>query len=77
MESVITTKSHIKAVTAGQFNKEKNYLLNKLSGELVKTGFPYDFKNKTSESRWESCSFQFKGDICTKLMKLSNNSDIR
>ena len=65
--------------TSGQNFKERDYWLSKLSGKLVKSTFPRDVKkiafNKPQEI--EALHFSFPGELSTKLMKLSNNSDYR
>jgi len=64
----------------GRFTREKDYWLSQLSGELVKTHFPYDFKPKDTAASGESpgiVKFDLNGDLFAKLMKLSNGSDPR
>jgi amino acid adenylation domain-containing protein len=70
-------KSHEKTIAAGQLNKEGEYWLKKLSGEWIKTGFPYDYEKKLQESHNQAVEFRLTGDIFLKLLKLSNQSDIR
>ncbi|HLP46093.1 MAG TPA: amino acid adenylation domain-containing protein [Candidatus Kapabacteria bacterium] len=72
-------KAHEKSVVASQLNKEREYWLNKLSGAGAKSSFLYDYEKKPQESerRQEAIRFQLTGDIFSKLMKLSNQSDIR
>ena len=65
------------SVAAHQSIKEREYWLNKLSGELTKTAFPHDYRKKSGECRLETFQFQWTGDLFLKLMKLSNNSDQR
>ena len=68
----------ISVVAASQHIKEGEYWLNKLSGELVKSSFPYDHKKiGTNKDIYNSVQFDFSGDIYTKLTKLSNGSDSR
>jgi len=58
--------------------KEKNYWLQKLSGDLMKSAFPYDRKKvEQDERRLKVINFEFTGEPFEKMMKLSNNSDLR
>ncbi|HLP61101.1 MAG TPA: condensation domain-containing protein, partial [Candidatus Deferrimicrobium sp.] len=65
-------------VIAAQQTKEKKYWLNKLSGELVKSNFYYDSipKNVDVKSSGKE-EFRFTGDLFSKFLQLSNNSDLR
>lgn len=60
--------------------KERNYWLNKLSGELEKTTFPFHL-GKTGkhhpEPELNALNFDICGELFSKLMRLANNSDIR
>jgi non-ribosomal peptide synthetase component F len=62
---------------AHQRIKEKKYWLEQLSGEVVKSFFPYDRKEPDTKPSYRSTTFEFSGDTFEKLMQLSNNSDIR
>ncbi|MCP4220512.1 MAG: amino acid adenylation domain-containing protein, partial [bacterium] len=64
---------------ASQYVKEENYWLNKLSGDLVKSGFPYDGpgKNTDEQEKRERVALQLDGEVFQKLNQLSNGSDIR
>ncbi|HLP45552.1 MAG TPA: amino acid adenylation domain-containing protein, partial [Candidatus Kapabacteria bacterium] len=68
-------------LAANQKLKEKNYWLNKLSGDLVKSSFPFDYKqpwHEKSISRYENpgkVNFNFSGELYEKLMQLSKSSD--
>jgi amino acid adenylation domain-containing protein len=71
------------ALAAEQKVKEKEYWLNKLSGDLVKTGFPYDYKvqyqNKTqafSQSGMQVETFRFSQTLFSKAMKLSKGKSV-
>ncbi len=60
---------------ANQYGKEKEYWLNKLSGELLKTSFPYDYKKtRYDQPEINKVSFQLSGELYSKLMWLSNES---
>ena len=61
------------ALAASQYGKERDYWLNKLSGELIKTRFLYDSSN--TGYRLKTCHFSLKGELFEKLMKVSKTSD--
>ncbi|MCP4149894.1 MAG: amino acid adenylation domain-containing protein, partial [bacterium] len=68
------------AVVASQFIKEKEYWLNKLSGESVKCVLPVDFKKsegKGTKPVFDEVKFNLEDQYFTHLMKLSSNSDSR
>jgi amino acid adenylation domain-containing protein len=66
------------AVAASQKTKEKDYWLNKLQGELVKSGFPYDRKMaRNADIAKEQYPFTLPQTSCQRLIQLSNNSDNR
>jgi amino acid adenylation domain-containing protein len=62
------------AFTAAQGSALEDYWINKLSGDLVKTCFPYDYPRKNNERRLERMDFKITGNLFTRLMKLSNRS---
>jgi amino acid adenylation domain-containing protein len=64
-----------KSVAAKGFLKEENYWLDKLSGEISRSFFPYDY-NKLSPNPPQNRAFEFKftGELHTKLEKLRNGS---
>jgi fengycin family lipopeptide synthetase D len=68
-------------VAASQFNKERDYWLTRLSGELVKSSFPPSFqqpapqKPGTAANNMQTVTFRFEGDLFTRLMKLRNGLD--
>ncbi|UCH93630.1 MAG: amino acid adenylation domain-containing protein, partial [Candidatus Aminicenantes bacterium] len=68
------------ALAANQNIKERDYWLNRLSGDFVKSNFPYDFKvnddNKTNQGMGE-VRLECPGDLFEKLMKLSRGIDIK
>ena len=65
-------------IAAGQNTREKEYWLEKLSGELAKCNFPYDFKKSTNGRRIkDTLESQFSGELFLNLMKLSNGADTR
>lgn len=72
------------AVAAGAHSEEKKYWLDKLSGALVKSSFPYD------EIKWRTgtdtdadagtaspIKFSITGELFSRIMKLGNDSDVR
>lgn len=67
------------SLSGSQNIKEGNYWLEKLSGELQKSCFPYDrqpgAKSRTGKVREKP--FQLNGEILTRLKKISSGSDIR
>ena len=67
-----------KAFAASQFERERKYWLNKLSGEPVKSSFPPDFKTagETGENV-ETVTFEFPAVLFERLMEIINNSDPR
>lgn len=72
------SKSGIAAVAASQHTKEKEYWLEKLSGNLIKTGFPYDNKKITNNNdTLNTVKFSFGNELYSRLIKLSNRSDSR
>jgi amino acid adenylation domain-containing protein len=65
-----------RAIAAGHHNKERDYWLEKLSGELVKSTFPYDHKGIPDiERRTRKIDFTLSGEVSGQLMKLSNGFD--
>ncbi|MGE5340609.1 MAG: amino acid adenylation domain-containing protein [Candidatus Omnitrophota bacterium] len=70
----------IRSIAAGQNTKERDYWLSRLSGELVKTAFPYDAVNDSMNGNSDSpgiFSFQLSDAVSASLVKISNKSDIR
>ncbi len=66
------------SIIAGQSLKGKKYWLEKLSGELVKSTFPFDYRTMSAADRKTYREdFQLTGQVYDQLMKLSNGSDIR
>jgi surfactin family lipopeptide synthetase A len=66
---------------AHEFTKERDYWLNKLSGEPVKSSFPYNSKKRAANQGGANTpgtvKFKLKGELFSKLMKVSNGSDAR
>jgi hypothetical protein len=69
-----------KAAAASQLDRERDYWLKKLSGQLVKTDFPYDHMNIpgiSNETQRETVPFTITGEVWENLSKLSNGSDAK
>ncbi|MCP4153755.1 MAG: hypothetical protein GY757_38875, partial [bacterium] len=64
------------AVAANQFTQERDYWLNKLSGDLIKNRFTYDFPKAEGRETLKH-AFTFTGELFEGLMKLSNGFDPR
>lgn len=67
-------------VAANQHTEERNYWLNKLSGDIVKSSFPVDNKkdsgtNRQNETQNGSVTFTISGELFVNLDKLSSGSD--
>ncbi|MCP4146553.1 MAG: AMP-binding protein, partial [bacterium] len=72
-----TNLSGAEAIAATQKKKEREYWLEKMSGELSESSLPVDFK-KTAAKEYTPAKIKFDiGDTYTPLMKLINNSDAR
>lgn len=64
------------AAAASQFSRERKYWLNKLSGELVKTGFPFNRHNTMVKDRqMDIFTFSITDEVLSKVLKLSNTSN--
>ncbi len=64
-------------VAASHYGKEKDYWLQKLSGELVFSHFPYDNSISFDGRDTQHLSFEIKSDVCSRLLEISNGSDVR
>ena len=68
-----------------QFSKEKDYWINKLSGDLVVSCFPcdyyktgrYDDKAGGHKIKTSNVKFRIEGELLNSLIKISGNSDSR
>ncbi|MCU0287954.1 MAG: hypothetical protein MUF15_16375 [Acidobacteria bacterium] len=66
------------AIAAGQKMKEREYWLNQLAGDLVKSSFPRVRRKAVSEQPLtHSKDFSIPADITRKLIELGNGSDFR
>ncbi len=64
--------------TSSIVDKEREYWLNKLSGNLVKCNFPYDYDYPGKESAHpgkKAYGFRLPHDLGSRLSHLANNSD--
>ncbi|MGE5342196.1 MAG: amino acid adenylation domain-containing protein [Candidatus Omnitrophota bacterium] len=67
-------------IAAGKRVKEKEYWLEKLSGEWVKSSFPTTSakgKAEKNETIWDTVSITYNKQTCSDLIKLSGDSNIR
>ncbi|HLP58245.1 MAG TPA: AMP-binding protein, partial [Candidatus Deferrimicrobium sp.] len=64
-------------IAAGQYSKEKEYWLSRLAGEPEPTGFQADYAPGLEGRSPAEVSLELPGEIVLKLLKLSNNSDLR
>jgi len=65
-------------IAAAERKKEKEYWLNKLSGNLVKTSVPYDYNQPTPSGRqMKSRRFTISDELYLKLSEVMNQSDVR
>lgn len=62
----------------GQFAKEEQYWLSKLSGDLIKCTLPYDYK-KTEKRKvdFDEVTINFTEELNANFMRLRNGSDAR
>jgi len=76
----MTRLSDIEAITADRKDKERDYWLNKLSGDLAKVYFPADspYKDEQGGTQRQSSptcySFTLEGELFAQLIKISKNS---
>jgi amino acid adenylation domain-containing protein len=61
-------------IAANQNKREKDYWLDRLSGEAEKSVFHYDEPGEAGESQY---GFELSSEVFAGLMKLSNDSDVR
>ncbi|OYD09084.1 non-ribosomal peptide synthetase [Paludifilum halophilum] len=64
-------------IAADQKKKEREYWLEKLSGEWRKSRIPYDKKGRGEAPEREALSLRFSGETQAGLLKLANGSDLR
>jgi amino acid adenylation domain-containing protein len=75
----IRNLSEKEVFVAGQYKKEKMYWLDKLSGNPVKSNFPYDHKKtgKNSEPEMNTVRFALEGEVFASLMDITYGLDHR
>ena len=62
-------------IAARQKVKERDYWLDKLSGNPVISNFFYDNKMDGNKKNRETIDFKLQGDVFLKLMEFSKGSD--
>ncbi len=68
------------AFIASEYTREREYWLNKLSGDWVKGFFPYDYKKTAAnenESKTGTLKFRFPPELFSKITRAMNRSDSR
>ncbi len=60
---------------ASQNIKEKNYWLNKFSGEPVKVGFPYNYQRYGNRRSMEAVEFRLTGELFSQLSERIKGKD--
>lgn len=60
---------------SGKYNKERDYWLNKLKGEVIMGEFPADFK-RSGEKKYENQKCIISGDTFQKLKEITSLSDL-
>jgi amino acid adenylation domain-containing protein len=64
------------AISASQKSKEKKYWLDRFSGELVKSVFPYDYNRlEVDEINVKSLKTALPGELCRSVITAANGSD--
>ncbi len=61
-------------VSSSQKSVEKDYWLNKLSGNIDKVIFPYDNNHQVREIELATSRFDLSDDVSQKILKISNGS---
>ncbi len=65
------------SIASGQYGKERDYWLEKLSGELIKSHFPYDFRDKkdTGAPVPDTVEFTLPPPLAARLTNMCKGSD--
>jgi len=64
------------SIAASQALKEKEYWMSKLSGELIKSNFPYDFNSTIlNQTDIQTIHFEIKDELHSRLMSITKKSD--
>ncbi len=61
-------------ISSGKYNHERDYWLNKLSGELVIESFPYDYSQPKASSKSEIIKFKVPDKIFKKIFNMSRKA---
>jgi amino acid adenylation domain-containing protein len=76
METTAYDANHIFIAT--QFTRERDYWLEKLAGDLVKSSFPFTHNKTTVKpSDFDRLKFRLSAELSQRLMRVSNQSDGR
>jgi amino acid adenylation domain-containing protein len=78
----MSNRNYDKLTAAADQNvKERDFWLHQLSGELVKSSFPYDYKNKIvneqTPEETHCMRLSFTRDLSSQLMQLSKGSEVK
>jgi len=78
METTHQTKNLVE-IAASQNITERDYWLRKLSGPLIKTSFPHDYKKTASEAvtPTQSLDIHFSPGIISRVTAISKGSEVR
>ena len=69
---------HDQAAAAAQKIKERDYWMKQLAGELTKVSFPYQQRKTPQQGpEGEDISFALESSTASRLLALSNQSDLR
>lgn len=66
---------HKLAVAASKNIKERDFWLECLSGELIKTGFPYDIPLQEDHAQLQSLTFELSSKVTSRLTAMSQGVD--
>ncbi|MCP4152082.1 MAG: AMP-binding protein, partial [bacterium] len=64
------------ALAASEFEKEKKHWLEKLSGDLPESIFPYDHSKQHGKRSIESLHMSITGKLATKIKEVGGNSNL-
>jgi amino acid adenylation domain-containing protein len=68
---------HKETVAASQKNRERDYWLEQLAGELSRSSFPPDLAvdGQSTETSFSHYEFSFSEDLASRIVKLTGNAD--
>ncbi len=72
-----TSKVQERAIVAAQFETERHYWVERLTGVWEKAGFPFDLLHKPGERSSGELSFQLTGETFGRVEKLAGGSEPR